>query len=237
MQRIVFICFIFFLISAHLSAQYFVIKAGPTIGTQKWDNSFDREPLFQYNGSLAIETQSEEEEYAAFFTELGYHVKGSSNRSRFLFQGGGTQNFKQQFKFNNLSLSFGAKQKKVLDDTKKYYYLYALRGDYTLSTNIDDLAQPNQYSYIVNPFIGGVQRWMLGLTVGGGLEFNFKELVGAQIELTLNPDITPQYKQGPIPNVIVPGLGTINIEERRIRNTTIEISVGLRLLRKVIYED
>jgi hypothetical protein len=77
---------------------------------------------------------------------------------------------------------------------------------------------------------------MLGLTVGGGLEINIRELVGAQIELTLNPDITPQYKQGAIPNVIVPGQGTVNIEERRIRNTTIELSVGLRLLRKVIYE-
>jgi hypothetical protein len=236
MTRIVFICLIFFVFSAHLSAQYFIFKGGPTVGTQKWDNSFDREPLFKYNGAFAIESQSDEEEYAAFFAEIGYHVKGSANRQRFLFQGGGSQNFKQQFQFNNLSLLFGAKQKKILDDTKKYYYLYALRGDYTLSTNIDDLTQANQFVYINNPFIGGVQRWMLGLTVGGGLEVNFRELVGAQIELTLNPDITPQYKQGAIPNVIVPGQGTVNIEERRIRNTTIEISVGLRLLRKVIYE-
>jgi hypothetical protein len=28
-----------------------------------------------------------------------------------------------------------------------------------------------------------------------------------------------------------------NIEERRIRNTTVELSVGLRLLRKVVYVD
>jgi hypothetical protein len=237
MQRIVFICFLFFVFSAHLSAQYFIIKGGATIGTQKWDNSFDGQPLVRYNGAFAIETQSEEEEYAAFFTEIGYHVKGSSTRSRFLFQGGGIQNFQQHFIFNNLSLLLGAKQKKVLDANKKYYYLYGLRGDYTLSTNIDELTQANQYVYINNPLMGGVQRWMFGLTVGGGLEINFRELIGAQIELTLNPDITPQYRQGPINNVIVPSLGTVNIPERRIRNTTVELTVGLRLLRKVIYED
>jgi hypothetical protein len=236
MQRILSIFLVLFIFSVPVSAQYFVFKGGASIGTQKWDNSFDREPLLGYHGAFAIESQSEEDEYAAFFAQIGFHNKGSANRTRFLFQGGGTQNFKQKFKFNNFSLMFGAKQKKILDDTKKYYYLYGIRGDYTLNTNIDNLSQANSYILIINPFMSGVQRWMLGVTVGGGLEINFKELVGAQIELTINPDITPQYKQGPIPNVIT-SQGTINIEQRRIRNTTIEVSVGLRLLRKVIYED
>ncbi|MBP6812833.1 MAG: hypothetical protein KA138_14995, partial [Saprospiraceae bacterium] len=71
----------------------------------------------------------------------------------------------------------------------------------------------------------------------GGMEFMFSELVGGQIQLSVNPDVTPQYRQNAIPNVIDlcnPG-SVYNIEERRIRNTTVELSIGLRLLKKVVY--
>ena len=87
--------------------------------------------------------------------------------------------------------------------------------------------------------MGGVQRWMAGFSVGGGLEFDISELVGAQVQISVNPDVTPQYRQNAIPNVIDicnQGL-TYSIPERRIRNTTVEISVGLRLLKKVILVD
>jgi hypothetical protein len=80
---------------------------------------------------------------------------------------------------------------------------------------------------------------MAGFSIGGGIELALSELVGCQVQLSVNPDVTPQYRQNAIPNVLDqcnPG-NVYNIEERRIRNTTVEISVGLRLLRKVVYVD
>jgi hypothetical protein len=87
--------------------------------------------------------------------------------------------------------------------------------------------------------MGGVQRWMAGFTLGGGVEVDFGELVGAQIQLTVSPDVTPQYRQNAIPNVPDPWNPgqNITIPERRIRNTAIELSIGLRLLRKVVLVD
>ncbi len=219
----------------------FVLKGGGSIGTQKWDNSFDRNPLFKYHGAIAIESVDNENNGYSLFTQFGYHVRGSATRFRFLFTGGGAQTYSQEFRFNNLSLLFAAKSKKPLGAGGKtrYFYYGGLRGDYTLNTNIDDLAQPNSQVIIYYPFIGGVQRWMAGVSIGGGVEYDLRELVGLQFEFSINPDITPQYKQGPINNVIDPfNPGqTISIAERRIRNVTIEFSVGVRLLRKVVYEE
>ena len=215
----------------------YVIKSGLVLGSQKWDNSFDRQILAKYHAAIAIETVDEEEDKNALFVQLGYHVKGSATRYRFLYQGGGAETFSQEFHFNNISLMVAAKQKKPFGTNQRLFYFGGIRGDYTLSTNIDNLVQPNAYSYLIYPYIGGVQRFIFGLSLGGGLEFKFGELLGGQIELSLNPDITPQYKQAAINNVIIPGQGNTTIPERRIKNTTLELSLGLRLLRKVVYED
>jgi hypothetical protein len=220
----------------------YVFNFGPTASLQKWDNSSGREPLFQYNASIAIETINNENDRGSFLMQLGYHVKGSANRFRYYninsgFPGG---TYTERFKFNNFSLVLGAKQRFDMGASSKtrYFYFGGLRGDYTFSTNVDNLnsgfASCNPAAY---PLMGGVQRWMAGFTVGGGMEFMFSELVGGQIQLSVNPDVTPQYRQNAIPNVIDlcnPG-SVYNIEERRIRNTTVELSIGLRLLKKVVY--
>lgn len=220
----------------------YVFSFGPTAGLQKWDNSSNREPLFQYHAAFAMETINNENDRASFFMQLGYHVKGSASRFRFYdinsgFPGG---TYTERFKFNNFSLVLGAKQRFDLGSSgrTRYFYFGGIRGDYTYNTNIDNLssasASCNPAAY---PLIGGVQRWMFGFSVGGGMEFKFSELVGAQIQLSVNPDVTPQYRQNAIPNVIDlcnPG-NVYNIEERRIRNTTVELSFGLRLLKKVVY--
>lgn len=36
---------------------------------------------------------------------------------------------------------------------------------------------------------------MVGLTVGGGVEIMFSELVGGCIELSISPDLSKQYNQ------------------------------------------
>ncbi|HMX41050.1 MAG TPA: hypothetical protein PK971_13115 [Saprospiraceae bacterium] len=232
------------LLPAFLLAQStaYVIQAGPSIGIQKWDNSFDREPLFKYHVALAIETVDNEQDRSALLMQLGYHVKGSANRFTFLQQGGGgLQIFTEEFRFNNLSMMLGAKGKFPIGSAERarYFYFGGIRGDYTLSTNIDELADRNPFLAIYYPQVGFVNRWMFGVSVGGGLEFKLGELVGGQLTLSVNPDLTNQYNQPPLPNVIDPfNPGqSITISQRRIRNTTLEVSVGLRLLRKVEYID
>lgn len=233
--------FVFFgLINAQSTA--YVLHFGPTAGLQKWDNASGREPLFQYHAALSMESINNEDSRGSFYMQLGYHVKGSATRYRFFNINSGAPGgtVTERFKFNNFSFSLGAKQrfKESNSGRTRYFYFGGLRTDYTYSTNIDNL-QNNTCNPGFYPFVGGVQRWMAGFSVGGGIEFDFSELVGGQIQLSVNPDVTPQYRQNPIQDVVDTCFHGPNydIPERRIRNTTVEISIGLRLLRKVIVEE
>jgi hypothetical protein len=229
------------LIAAQSTA--YVLQFGPSAGLQQWDNSSGREPLFQYHAAISMETINNEDNKGSFYMQLGYHVKGSATRFRFFNINsnapGGT--FTERFKFNNFSFSLGVKQrfKESNSGQVRYFYFGGLRGDYTYSTNIDFLTANDPSKKLFYPLMGGVQRWMAGFSVGGGLEFDISELVGAQIQLSISPDVTPQYRQPAIPQVQDPWNPgqSITIPERRIRNTTVEISVGLRLLRKVVLVD
>jgi hypothetical protein len=218
----------------------YVFNAGPSLGLQKWDNGGDRQILFAYHASLAVESVDHENDRSSLFAQFGYHVKGSANRLRFFFQGGDVETFTEEFRYNNLSLLLGAKQKFPFgaDGRSRYFYFGGLRGDYTLSTNIDELASRNIYTFAYYPQIGAMSRWMVGLTIGGGLQFEFSELVGGQISLSVNPDLTSQINQPParLSDPFNPGQ-SIDIGARRVRNTTLELSLGLRLLRKVVYVD
>ncbi|MCC7466003.1 MAG: hypothetical protein IT261_07030 [Saprospiraceae bacterium] len=245
MMRIVLFCFFLSVFAGAVQAQStaYVLHFGPTAGLQKWDNSSGREPLFQYHGAISMETINNDDMSGSFYMQLGYHVKGSATRYRFFNIINGTPGgvFTERFKFNNFSFAMGFKQrfKENSTGTIRYFYQGGLRADYTYSTNIDDLTGNDPARKLFYPLMGGVQRWMGGFTLGGGVEVDFGELVGAQIQLTVNPDITPQYRQNSIPNVPDPwnpGRNT-TIPERRIRNTTVELSVGLRLLRKVVLVD
>lgn len=214
----------------------FVLNAGPSLGFQKWENGGDNEMLFAYHASMAVESVNNEDDNASFLAQFGYHVKGSANRLTFNSFGGGLVHYSEQFRYNNLSLLAGIKLKFPLGNTgrQRYFYLGGLRCDYTVDTNIDDL--DNVYTYYYYPQIESMNRWMFGLTIGGGWQFEFSELVGGQITLSLNPDVTPQITR-PQVDVIDPNYPgqTITLPAQRVRNTTLELSFGLRLLRKVVY--
>jgi hypothetical protein len=220
----------------------YVFKGGLSVGTQKWDNSINRELLFAWHTALAVESVNNDNDRDAIYAQIGYHVRGSASRFRY-FNFNNPQilgnQFTQKFEFRNLALQVGAKQKHPLGERSKYFYFGGLRGEYNLSTNLGELQVNTVCNPGAFPLEGGERKFMFGFSVGGGLQLDFGELVGAQIELSVHPDITPQYRQGPIPNVIDqcnPGV-PVSIPERRIRNTSIELSVGLRLLRKVVYVD
>ncbi|MBV6441611.1 MAG: hypothetical protein EPGJADBJ_03297 [Saprospiraceae bacterium] len=221
----------------------YVFKSGLSIGNQKWDNSLDRQLLFRYHAALAVESINNEDDRFSMYAQFGYHVRGSAIRFRYFNIGSGFlgDQYTQPFEFNNLSLQAGAKFRRPMgQQNSRFFYFGGLRGDYNLSNNLGELRLNNNFCNPgALPLEGGVQKWLFGLSMGGGIEWSFSELVGGQIEISLHPDITTQYRQGPIPNVIdqcTPGY-TYTIPERRIRNTTIEISFGLRLLRKVIYTE
>lgn len=217
----------------------FVIGGGPSMGLQRWDNSFDRQPLFKYHATLAIESVENKYDRGGIFAQLGYHVRGSANRFTFFQPGGSLLVFTEEFQFRNLALTLGAKQKFDWDAGKKYFYAIGLRGEYTLSTNLGELTgSQNPILQIYYPFEGAVNRWLAGAFVGGGLEFPFSELVGGQLMFSVSPDFLLQYNQPPIENVIDPlNPGQrIRIPERRIRNFSFELTLSIRLLRKVIYE-
>ncbi|MFM8449360.1 MAG: hypothetical protein ACKOAY_04580 [Haliscomenobacter sp.] len=234
--------------SSHLAiaqSYAFGLKGGLTIGTQKWDNSFQRDPLFRQHVIAFIETAEESEPFA-LFAQGGYHIKGSSIRSyRSVYtQPDGTlieiPSLTTPFLFKNASVSVGAKQKFDFTGAKKLYYLLGIRGDYTVSTDLrpDNLSVSLSNIY---PFEQYVNKFNYGAIVGGGVELPFTDLVGVVLELTINPDFTKQYNQPIIRNVINPnpygGTNVIDIPERQISNVTFELTLGFRFVNKIVYID
>lgn len=223
---------------------YYGFKGGLTLGTQKW-NDFDREALASYHGILTIEGIPAQGQFS-LWAQLGYHVKGSTIRSTVFgnpFNAGLTRVPPQKFEFYNLSLSIGAKQ--VIKDIglAKMYYLFGIRGDYTLDTNLDEYKDFTSSQALYAPIYPidsyeFIRRINYGAIVGGGFSFPLSELIEGLVEFTVNPDFSLQYKQPAIPNVFNPlTTQTTTIRERNIRNLTFEITVGARFLRKVEYID
>lgn len=213
------------------------IKLGPTVGFQKW-NYFQNDPLYKYHGAFWIESYQDEDPFS-IFAQLGYHKKGSATRYY-----GPIQIDNQiydiptdEFIFNNLSLQVGVKKKfpwgKALG-----YYAFGLRGEYTVSTNLNSYDWVNQFIPIY-PFNSAVKRVLVGFTLGGGVELPFGALAGSVLELNISPDLTRQYYQPQINNIIdiyQPGRIT-TIPEKSIKNLTLELSLGVYFTRKVVYID
>ena len=215
------------------------VKGGLLLGLQKWEG-FQRDPLIKYAGSAFIESVPEDNSFA-LYAQAGLHLKGSAIRNQRYFFSNGEEYSPPttEFIFRNASVVLGAKQKFDFGLNGKKYYSFGIRGDYTISTNLDDFKNgttPAPFTFPDNFF---VRKFNYGVSVGGGLEFPFSELVGAIVDLTINPDVSFQYRQPPLPNVTSPfnPSQTINIPERKIVNVTVELHVGFRFLRKVEYID
>lgn len=227
----------------------FGVKGGFTLGLQQWNTSFSsREPLYRYHGLVFIESAEEDEPWS-LFAQGGYNIKGSSLRFRrqtFTLPDGRTQTFGGltiPFEFRNLTLTLGAKQKFDLGlSDSKWYYSLGIRGDYTISTKLrpDGIDETDPYA-IFYPIEGFVNKFNYGISVGGGMELPFSELIGLVVEITVNPDFSKQYNQPRIDNVINPSPWaserTTTIGERSISNTTVELTLGFRFLHKYIIVD
>lgn len=222
---------------------YFGVKGGLLVGFQNW-NGFEQDPLLKYCGDLFIESRSASNEFAVF-AQVGYHVKGSAIRNRLYinpFTGGYTRPPAREFLFQNAVLGAGMKQKFDFGVSSKFFYMLGIRLDYTIDTNLDIYTDFNTLNpaYAIYPFDDPtfIRNINYGLIAGGGLEFEISDYFGLMLEITYNPDFSNQYMQPSIPNVTDPYTGeSRTISERKIRNQTFEITLGLRFLREVIYVD
>ncbi len=208
---------------------WFGPKGAVSFNVQNWDG-FERDPYFSINGDFFIET---EDEYSrsSLYAQIGLHTRGSSTRVNF-FNGNAAV---QSFQFDNLVLEVGAKQKLTDQINTGPYYLFGARAEYTLGTNLSEYVRFQSAFYPIDDF---VRKFNYGVTVGGGWEFEFSELIGGLIELTINPDLSNQYEQQAIQNVVNPfNNQTITLPERKVRNLTFGIKFGLRFMRKVEYID
>lgn len=227
------VCFSF-----SLSAQsyWFGVKSGLALNWQSWGDgltsSQDRGQLLSVPVDIFIESFDEESK-GSFYAQLGYKTRGSSYR---LFSNFGTINTNQDFKFNNLSLELGISksiQKQMLNMTP--FYKVGIRGEYTLSTNLEDYLVFNSLYYPVDDF---VKKFPWGFTVGGGFLYDIEDLYGVLFEFTINPDIGLQYEQPPLNNVRDPFTNQpVFLNLRQVRNLSMELKIGLRFLRKVEYID
>ena len=229
-----FLLFFSLLFFHQLSAQSFVFgpKGGLTLGNQTW-NGFDRAVLFTYHGGLFIESYREDVT-SSFMGYLGYNKRGSAERVTFVSQAGGTSVSSQKFEFNNVSLMLGAKNRFGSGDINRPYYMIGVRLEYTLNTNLDQYEIYGGY-FPLEPF---VNKFNYGAIAGIGYEYQFSEFVGGFIEASVSPDISKQYEQPELFNVISPITGRArNVSAQTIRNITFEVSIGLRLLRKIEFID
>lgn len=216
--------------SAEVQAQsfWFGPKGGATLGIQRW-NRYERQPLFAGHGAFFIETMDEDKEFGSLYAQLGLHQRGSATRS-FVSSWDNVLVPGLRFVFNNISLQVGAK--KFMND--KFYYLVGIRGEYTVSTNLEELNERFISPSFPQPEF--VQPLVAGITGGAGYQFEISELYGAAVEFTVNPDFYRNYYSPAIGNVISPITGnSITLPETEIRNTTLEVTLVLRFLRKVEY--
>jgi hypothetical protein len=214
----------------------FGAKGGLTMGFQTW-NDFKQQPLFRYHGIVFMESLGDN----ALFLQAGYHIKGSALRNRRFFNPINMNQYNapaQNFQFRNISLTLGAKKKRDIGrGDAQAYYMLGVRGDYTVNTNLSEYEDP-LFIFSTFPTDQWVRKFNYGVTIGGGFEFPFSNLIGGILEFTLNPDLSRQYNQPALANVYDPYTGTDrSVPERRIINITLEVSLGIRFLKIVEYID
>lgn len=203
-------------------------KIGPSLAFQKW-NEFDNGGLLAPNVDFFLETMPESKK-SAFYGQIGFHTRGSSMR----YGGFGLNTSSLKFKFHNASMEFGAKKMIDTQTDIKPFYMIGARAEYTVATNLSSYEAQASAFY---PNDAYVNRFVYGVTFGGGFEKNFDEFINSFLEITFCPDLREQYIQPPIFGVRDPFGNKVTISERIVRNYSLEVKVGLKFLRKIIYID
>jgi len=227
MKKLLFVfTFLVFLAQENYAQYYLGVKGGLGLNMQKW-NSYERDILF--TPCIDVFSESNDDPLNKLYASLGYHTRGSTVRG-FGF------NAYNPYKFNNLVLELGGKRMMSVDKKYNGYYMLALRGEYTLSTNLNDRAGTSIYNLVSDVY---VNKFNYGATVGGGFEMAFGEDKILFLEASVNPDLSKQYEQSETltienPNPVPNPIGTnqfITIVPQEVRNVSLEIKVGIKFLR------
>ncbi len=206
---------------------WFGPQGGVGIVTQQ-GSGFSNQAAFAGHVGFFMETYSEEELPGALYASLGLHQRGGGLRSFRTFDNLFVPSI--SFIYNNVSLQVGIKK----FANTHFYYKVGIRGEYTAFTNLDEasgsFSSPN---FPINEYVVPVTA---GISGGAGYQYNIADLYGVAIEFSIHPDFFNQYRSPEIPNVINPVTNTlITVPARQIRNTSIELTLSMRFLRKVIY--
>ena len=127
-----------------------------------------------------------------------------------------------------------AKKRLLTNSLKTPYYFVGVRVEYQLKNNLQEIQE--RYSSPFYPVPEFVNDITYGISFGGGIEFLGSEFIQPALELNISPDLSFQYQSPSIPNVINPFNGQpTTLPERKIRNITIEISLSIRFLRRVVF--
>lgn len=197
---------------------------GLTVGTQTWSGQ-ERDPLIAWNGRAFYETLTGEG--ASFIGELGYHIKGSAIRSRFITQSGELFTNTYNMKVNNLSLLLGGKKEypffKSNNENLSTYAKLGLRLEYTVGDTFD----------IFRNFTEGIRKINYGATLGGGIQFGPKD---GPFQFVLDLQISPDFSQ----QIYIPPGQYYNrysqtyqsFAEQKIINVAIELTLGIRFVNK-----
>ena len=233
MKKLFFVLVIMAFLAQENFAQYYIgVKGGLGLNMQRW-NSFDRDILF--TPCIDVFSESNDDPLNKLFISLGYHTRGSTVR------GFGFNSF-NPYKFNNLVLELGGKRMVTTDRKYNGYYMLALRGEYTLSTNLDQVGLTNIYNLVSDVY---VNKLNYGVTVGGGFEMTLDETKILFLEVTVGPDLSLQYQQNetltienpnPVPNPISTNQ-FITIVPQEVRNVNLEIKVGIKFSRGEYYDE
>jgi hypothetical protein len=206
----------------------FGLKGGPTLGLQRWNNFQGNDPLLAQHVVAFIESY-DETSTGSLFAEAGYHTKGRTIRFRSSINPNTGITYEAQtfkLKFNNASLSLGARNRFFVGTTQAFYSV-AIRGEYNISADLE----------LYQGYSEGIQKFVYGLSLGGGFEFPFGEFVGGIIDIRFSPDISRQIFL-PASRFNNPFTGTQEVfREQSVKNVALEVSLGLRFLRKIIYID
>lgn len=231
LRIIAFAFLILFSSECFSQSYYFGPKAGLSIGTQKWLRNTGNRPLLNIHGDFFMESY-DENLTGSFYGSLGWHVRGSSFR---ILNLNNFESLSRGYNFNNISLQFGAKKPGRFSSQLRYFYGFGLRAEYTVSTNLTEFASTTYALFF--PMEQFVVKFIYGVSVNGGFIWDKNEFFQPFIEFSFHPDLSAQYNQ-PISFMAVNPWNNqpVTIQPNKIRNVSFEISVGMRFLRKVIYE-
>jgi hypothetical protein len=213
---------------AWVGGSRFGIKGGPSVGLQG-NNS----PLFRYHGVAFVEGGGNENN--TFVASIGYHARGIAPRYQIWSP---TPTFKSRSipsVFHNVGFGVAVKHKRDYTENAKTYYLLGLRGEYTVGSNLPRLDLNNPNNPTNNQFGNGmyanyVRPLNWGMDLGAGIEKKITELITGFAEITFSPDFSYQYR------LLGPSGSGGGASVSGLRNTSIELSVGVNFWRKVIYE-